>query len=133
MKLTSILVALCMTFSSCSTYTPSSYKPLVSAAVLVAANQFARKDPKNVGKILDIATVLELAADATDNTLTKEQFVTLVQKVDVEWAILGVALYDFYAQNVIIPEQYSKHSETLRQLSTVLRDSVIGIVVPSAK
>lgn len=128
-KLITILTILSVLCSGCTTPKPGSVQPLVNTAVLIAANQYARKNPDNVGKILDIALILELAANASDNSLTKEQFVALVQRVDSEWAILGVALYNYYEQNVIIPQEYSKHSKTLRDLATTLRDSVLGVVV----
>ncbi len=125
----SAVLATSMTLSSCANFDPNSVKPLVNAVVLVAANKYAQKDPDNAGKILDLATALEIAASITDNTLTKEQFVAMVQKVDVEWAILGVALFDIYSQNVIVPEKYAAHAETLKSLAQTLRDSLLLVIV----
>ena len=107
--------------------------PVVEVAILIEANQYARKNPDNVGKILDIAEILNLAADITSNTMTKEQFVSLVEKVDSEWGVLGVALYNFYTENVTIPKKYEKHGEILRKLSMILKDSVLGVAINPAK
>ncbi len=125
----SAILSVSIALSGCANFNVDSVKPLVNAVVLVAANKYAQKDPKNAGKILDLAATLEIAASITDNTLTKEQFVALVQKVDVEWAILGAALFDIYSQNVIIPEKYSAHAETLKALAQTLRDSLLLVIV----
>lgn len=125
--LISTILSLSIFLSGCKNFDMGSLKPLVNATVLVAANKYAQKDPCNVGKILDLATALEVAASAADNTLTKQNFVDMVSRVDVEWGVLGVALYDVYAQNVTVPEKYSRHAAVLRELATTLRDSILFV------
>lgn len=128
----SISTSICLLLSSCASFNSGGVRPLINAAVLVATTQHLKKNPDQIEKFLDLAVLLETAADVSDNTLTKENFVEIVNKVskDSEWAMLGAYLYNIYANNVTMPEKYSKHAPTLRQLATALRDAVL-VVSPS--
>lgn len=130
--LTSIIAALSLSLSGCSTFKSGGVKPFINATVLYGTKNYLEKHPSNVGKILDLAVLIETAADVTDNTLTKSEFSSLVQRAigDSDWVILSSYLWDIYSENIIIPEKYGKSSPFLRDLATALRDAAT-LVAPS--
>lgn len=129
-KLISLFLCVPLLLSGCNTTTPfdpNYLRPVVGAAVLILANDYAKKTPENIGKILDLAILLETVANIASNTLSKQDFIDLVSKIDSKWSVLGVSLYNVYAQYVVVPEKYEQHSVILKELATALRDSTLFV------
>jgi len=125
-KLLSIYLSLCLALSGCVGVNSGSLKALINAGVLISVNHYSKKHPEEVVKIKALADILDVVAKVSTNALTKDEFLTLVNKVDTnpDWKILGSALFDIYTENVKLPENTGKYSEVLKSLASSLRDAV---------